>query len=243
MKTTHFYFISIFCLLFVFIELAGCSAVQEKPIPTISKTASVRDIYQPRPPIRNSSNTYEGSLWRNDKNESAFGNVLRDHRAKFRRQLLTINDLGSIISVPTLKEKTIAPANVVQQTAVALEALTLWNTLQEEQNDIMRSLNRISVEVTRVLSNGNMVVKGRKVDYRQRNQVRYITTVTGILRPVDVDDTNTVSAVKLVYPEVKIKRQVIGSLLRKQLRKLAPLLGKQNAGLLERLSDFSKAKN
>ena len=70
-----------------------------------------------------------------------------------------------------------------------------------------------------------MIIKGQKIDYRQRNQVRYITTVTGILRPADVNDSNIVSAGKLANPNVKIKRQQSRSLVRKRLEKLAPLLG------------------
>ena len=38
-------------------------------------------------------NLYEGSLWRY---ESSFGNLLRDHRARFRGDLLTINALPAV---------------------------------------------------------------------------------------------------------------------------------------------------
>ena len=38
--------------------------------------------------ISSSRNLYEGSLWRY---ESSFGNLLRDHRARFRGDLLSIN--------------------------------------------------------------------------------------------------------------------------------------------------------
>lgn len=248
MKTTRFYFISIFCLVFALSTLAGCSFVQRKrptqqskanSVPKIASASAVRNKYQPRPRISTSRNRYEGSLWRD---ESSFGNLLRDHRARFRRDLLTISGLGEIITVPPPKEEVAQPAdNIVQQASVVLEAFTLRDKLEEEQNEIMRSLDTMSAEVTRVLPNGNMVVRGRKIDNRQRNQVRYVTTITGILRPADVNDTNVVAANKLVYPEVKIKRQLLGSLLRSRLQQLSPLIGKQNAGLLERLSDFTKA--
>ena len=70
--------------------------------------------------------------------------------------------------------------------------------------------------------------------------MRYITTVTGILRPADVNDSNVVSASKLANPNVKIKRQQSGSLVRERLQKLAPLLGKQKTGFLGRLGDMAK---
>ena len=121
--------------------------------------------------------------------------------------------------------------------------MTLRDAIEEEQNDILRNLDGISARVIRVLPNGNMLIKGQKIDYRQRNQVRYITTLTGILRPADVNDSNIVSASKLANANVKIKRQQSGSLVRERLQKLAPLLGKAKSGLLGRLSDLSKGSS
>ena len=92
--------------------------------------------------------------------------------------------------------------------------------IEEEQNDILRNLDSISARVIRVLPDGNMIIKGQKIDYRQRNQVRYITTVTGVLRPADVNDSNIVSASKLANPNVKIKRQESGRLVRERLADL-----------------------
>jgi hypothetical protein len=132
------------------------------------------------------------------------------------------------------------PAGGAETGNVALEALTLRDAIEEEQNEILRNLDGISARVIRVLPDGNMLIKGQKIDYRQRNQVRYITTVTGILRPADVNDSNIVSASKLANANVKIKRQQSGSLVRERLQKLAPLLGKEKTGLLGRLTDLSK---
>ncbi len=184
-------------------------------------------------------NLYEGSLWRY---ESSFGNLLRDHRARFRGDLLNINEVGVIVNAPPSKLTTEnTPTDGVEKANVALEAMTLRDTIEEEQNEILRSLDSISARVIRVLPDGNMLIKGQKIDYRQRNQVRYITTVTGVLRPADVNDSNIVSASKLANPNVKIKRQESGSLIRERLKKLAPLLGKQKAGFLGRLGDLAKS--
>jgi len=119
--------------------------------------------------------------------------------------------------------------------------MTLRDAIEEEQNDILRNLDSISARVISVLPDGNMLIKGQKIDYRQRNQVRYITTVTGVLRPADVNDSNIVSASKLANPNVKIRRQESGSLVRERLKKLAPLLGKQKAGFFGRLGDLAKS--
>ena len=189
-----------------------------------------------------SRNLYEGSLWRY---ESSFGNILRDHRARFRGDLLTISELPSVVNVPEPKaeaegETASAPTNDTQRASLLLEAITMRDEIEKEQNDILRTLETISARVTKVLPDGNMLIKGQKIDYRQRNQVRYITTITGVLRPADVDDSNIVSATKLANPNVKIKRQQSGTFVRERLQKLAPLVGQQKAGLMGRIGDFAK---
>ena len=185
-------------------------------------------------------NLYEGSLWRY---ESSFGNLLRDHRARFRGDLLTINELPAVVSVaepkPESKEEQAAPSGDAAKANILLEALTMRDEIEKEQNDILRNLESISAKVTRVLPDGNMMIKGRKIDYRQRNKVRYITTVTGILRPADVDDSNIVSASKLANPNVRISRQQSKGLVRERLEKLAPLMGKHRSGLAGRLTEFA----
>ncbi len=231
------------------IFLSGClpSRPSPQPPPEIAKVKAVKKQDEKlrltskklrRKRISSSRNLYEGSLWRY---ESSFGNLLRDHRARFRGDLLNINEVGLIVNAPPPKPQTEGtPQGGAATGNVALEALTLRDAIEEEQNDILRNLDGISARVIRVLPDGNMLIKGQKIDYRQRNQVRYITTVTGILRPADVNDSNIVSASKLANPNVKIKRQQSGSLIRERLKKLAPLLGKEKSGFLGRLSDLSK---
>ena len=188
-----------------------------------------------------SRNLYEGSLWRY---ESSFGNILRDHRARFRGDLFTISELPSVVNVPEPKaeaeQEAAAPTNNTQRANLLLEAITMRDEIEREQNDILRSLETMSARVTKVLPDGNMMIKGQKVDYRQRNQVRYITTITGILRPADVDDSNIVSATKLANPNVKIKRQQSGAFVRERLERLSKLSGRERAGLMGRIGDFAQ---
>ncbi len=229
--------------------MAGCVPPRPKPQPPaeIKEVTAAKRMNEKlkltakklrRKRISTEKNRYEGSLWRY---ESSFGNLLRDHRARFRGDLLSINEMGLIVNAPTPKiDPEGQSASGVGAGSAALEAMTLRDSIEEEQNEILRNLDGISARVVRVLPDGNMVIKGQKIDYRRRNQVRYITTVTGILRPADVNDSNVVSASKLANPNIKINRQQSGSLVRERLEKLAPLLGKQKAGFLGRLGDLAK---
>ena len=215
------------------------TAVSKSKKVTNNRLSSEKRLRRKRVSV--SRNLYEGSLWRY---ESSFGNILRDHRARFRGDLFTISELPSVVNVPEPKaeaeQEAAAPTNNTQRANLLLEAITMRDEIEREQNDILRSLETMSARVTKVLPDGNMMIKGQKVDYRQRNQVRYITTITGILRPADVDDSNIVSATKLANPNVKIKRQQSGAFVRERLERLAPLIGQQRAGLMGRIGDFAQ---
>ena len=243
----------ILLVFFVLFALAACrtpfnqpqtpaqnqTAVSKSKKVTNNRLSSEKRLRRKRVSV--SRNLYEGSLWRY---ESSFGNILRDHRARFRGDLFTISELPSVVNVPEPKAEAeaeaAAPTNNTQRANLLLEAITMRDEIEREQNDILRSLETMSARVTKVLPDGNMMVKGQKVDYRQRNQVRYITTITGILRPADVDDSNIVSATKLANPNVKIKRQQSGAFVRERLERLAPLIGQQRAGLMGRIGDFAQ---
>ena len=215
------------------------TAVSKSKKVTNNRLSSEKRLRRKRVSV--SRNLYEGSLWRY---ESSFGNILRDHRARFRGDLFTISELPSVVNVPEPKAEAeaeaAAPTNNTQRANLLLEAITMRDEIEREQNDILRSLETMSARVTKVLPDGNMMIKGQKVDYRQRNQVRYITTITGILRPADVDDSNIVSATKLANPNVKIKRQQSGAFVRERLERLAPLNRQQRAGLMGRIGDFAQ---
>ena len=226
------------------IVIAGCSALAPPPPPPpIRKQLADNSARRQRQPALNTNrNALEASLWRS---EASFGNLFGDHRARYRGDLLTIQEVDLISNVPPPKEgggdggqAAAAPQNEVQAASLALEALTLRNAIEEEQNEILRGLNTISARVVRVYPDGNMLISGQKVDYRQRNQVRYVTTVQGVLRPADVSGENLVSATKLVNPEIKVRRQQSTGLVRERLEQLAPLIGNDAAGLAGRLSDL-----
>ena len=240
----------LFFAIFLVFSILGCFPQRPKPQPPKellladakkkqNEKLNITSRKLIRKRVSSRRNLYEGSLWRY---ESSFGNLLRDHRARFRGDLLNINEVGVIVNTPPpISPSENTPAGGAETANVALEAMTLRDAIEEEQNDILRNLDSISARVIRVLPDGNMLIKGQKIDYRQRNKVRYITTVTGVLRPADVNDSNIVSASKLATPNVKIKRQESGSLVRERLKKLAPLLGKQKSGFFGRLGDLAKS--
>ena len=149
---------------FLVLGLIGCTTSRPQPKPPAEVLAAnavkkMKDNLKQtakrlrRKRISTSRNRYEGSLWRY---ESSFGNLLRDHRARFRGDLLRINEVNLIVNVPSPK--------IASETAgVALEALTLRDAIEEEQNDILRALDALSARVIRVLPDGNMLIKVKKL--------------------------------------------------------------------------------
>ena len=91
--------------------ITGCLPPRSQPRPPADVLAAKALIKQNekliltskrlrRKRISSSRNLYEGSLWRY---ESSFGNLLRDHRARFRGDLLSINEMSLIVNVPPPK--------------------------------------------------------------------------------------------------------------------------------------------
>ncbi len=200
-----------------------------------------------RPPVNTTRNVYEGSLWRG---AASWGNLLRDHRARYVGDLLTVNDMAKIIKVPEAKPETAQAAqapqapekpnpNIDPVLAFLKEQEKRQEDIEKEQNEILRSVENVEVEVVRVLPNGNLVVRGiHPPIFRDRNRVKYVITVRGIVRPSDVDDNNTITAAKLSKSEYKIQRFVKRQQL--PLGAVARAGGKPKEGaLIDRLTDFA----
>ena len=237
------------------LALAGCSsqrmdlpqpAPKEPPVDKskLSYQDDEKFSFRSRRNIPVKDTRYEGSLW---KDESSWGNLLRDHRARFRNDVLMITDVQRIINIQEVKKPAapitpLAQAGENQAAAAAniLEAaaeVAGVSDVEVERNEVLRSISQISARVIDVLPNGNMIVLGEKVDYRQQNSVRYVTKIRGIIRPEDVTPTNEVSSLKLARSEVNTKRQVQTG--RINLSALAPLLGKQKTRALKAGSRLS----
>jgi len=199
-----------------------------------------------RPPVNTTRNMYEGSLWRG---AASWGNLMRDHRARYVGDLLTVNEMSKIIKVPEAKAEALAqPAaqapekpnpNVDPVLAFLKEQEKRQEDIEKEQNEILRGVDSIEVEVIRVLSNGNLLVSGvHSPIFRDRNRVKYVISLRGIVRPSDVDDINSISAAKLSKAEYRVQRLVKRQPL--PLGAVARAGGKPKEGaLLDRLSDFA----
>ena len=60
----------------------------------------------------------------------------------------------------------------------------------------------ISARVTHVLVNGNLVVEGTKnLNVNSENQ---LITIRGVIRPIDLDTTNTVLSARLANMEIQV---------------------------------------
>ena len=82
------------------------TAVSKSKKVTNNRLSSEKRLRRKRVSV--SRNLYEGSLWRY---ESSFGNILRDHRARFRGDLFTISELPSVVNVPEPKAEAEADAD------------------------------------------------------------------------------------------------------------------------------------
>ncbi|MBI4082011.1 MAG: flagellar basal body L-ring protein FlgH [Candidatus Lambdaproteobacteria bacterium] len=233
---------------------AGCALQQTGAAPQAQQVTDTRpqERYRTRAPVNPIRNTYEGSLW---KGASSWGNLMRDHRARYVGDLLTVTDLAKIIKVPEAKPEPAVPtAEQAAQAAKAGEVKKpvdpILAFLQEEQkrreaidreqNEILRAIQSIEVEVSRVLSNGNMVVQGTHPPiFRDRNRIRYIVTLRGIVRPSDVDDNNAIASAKLSKAEYRIRRFVKRSTIPPELASAARAADRpQEANFLDRFTKF-----
>lgn len=198
-----------------------------------------------RPPVNTSRNLYEGSLW---QGAASWGNLLRDHRARYEGDLLTVTNMQGIISVPEpepepAEEEQANGENGQPQDPLLRfleEQRRLRREIDREQNDILRSINNIEVEVVDVLPNGNLRVRGAHPPiYRDRNRVKYVVTLQGVVRPAEVDANNTVTADKLSKAEYRIRRLIKRSTLPQFASSAARAGGaEREAALLDRFADF-----
>ena len=215
-------------LLTVGVTLPACSGSESPEMPAEQEVAEKKPMNvapvrtrRLRPPVNTTRNMYEGSMWRG---AASWGNLLRDHRARYAGDLLTVTDLGKIFKVPELKPEQTRQGQLLAQPqeeeaqpaeeqdpllAYLRQQQKLRESIDREQNEILRSIDTIEMEVVRVLSNGNLLVRGvHPPIFRERNRVKYVVSLTGIVRPSDVDDKNTLPATKISKAEYKVRRLV-----------------------------------
>ena len=240
----------IIALMALLLMLGGCFTSTARRAPANGNgqhhELSQEARFRTRPPINTRRNLYEGSLWRG---ASSWGNLMRDHRARYRGDLLTVTDMPKIINVPEPVQENLEqqpqPEQEQQQRVDPVIAFLRAEAkrrqrIELEQNEILRSINTIEVEVARVLPNGNMLVRGfHPPIFRDRGQVKYVVSLQGIVRPSDVDDKNQIPAPRLSKADYKIRRLVRRSLIPAQAGSVARAAGSQKSEeFLDRLSNF-----
>ena len=231
------------------LAFSGCSGDQPQQVGApVKDDLNRKGRFRTRPPINTTRNLYEGSLW---QGANSWGNLMRDHRARYRGDLLTISDVVKIINVPEARVDQLKPQEPAQAQPEQTEEVDpviaylqqqqkKREMIEREQNEILRAIESIEVEVVRVLPNGNLLVKGvHPPIFRDRNRVKYVVSLQGIVRPSDVDDKNTIPAPKLSKADYKIRRLVRRTALEQQLFQSTKKDNRsKDSVFLDRLSSF-----
>ena len=154
-----------------------------------------------------------GSLW---TPTAWFSDLAADQRSRRVDDIVTIavNESASAVSTGAVKTSRQSSAN---SSITALAGLTKatgpWanlanlggQTTLDGQGTTSRTTTLttvISARVTHVLRNGNLVVEGTKiVGINSENQT---ITVRGVIRPIDLDTTNTVPSARLAQMEIQV---------------------------------------
>ena len=154
-----------------------------------------------------------GSLW---TPAAWFSDLAADQRSRRVDDIVTIVVQESASAVSTGQVKTSRQSSA-QSSITALAGLTKatgpWanlanlggQTTLNGQGTTSRTTTLttvISARVTHVLRNGNLVVEGTKiVGINSENQT---ITVRGVIRPIDLDTTNTVQSARLAQMEIQV---------------------------------------
>jgi len=161
-----------------------------------------------------------GSTW---SQNALFSNLGLDLRAGRVDDLVTIlvNETFSAVAngdVKTQRQAT-AQSNIAQLAGVTKATGPLANLLGTNTQTQLQGTGEtsrgavltanMSARVTHVLPNGYMVVEGTKrVQVSSENQV---VTVRGVIRPVDLDPTNSISSNRIAQMEIQVNgKGVIG---------------------------------
>ena len=161
-----------------------------------------------------------GSTW---SQNALFANLGLDLRASRVDDLVTIlvNETFSAVAngdVKTQRQAT-AQSNIAQLAGVTKATGPLANLLGTNTQTQLQGTGEtsrgavltanMSARVTHVLPNGYLVVEGTKrVQVSSENQV---VTVRGVIRPVDLDPTNSISSNRIAQMEIQVNgKGVIG---------------------------------
>jgi flagellar L-ring protein precursor FlgH len=197
----------------------------KKKEPTPSPSPLDRYVAESKARALESSHGTPGSIW---VSGSRLADAARDVRASQVDDVLTIVVAEQASAVTTGATKT-ARTSSVKNTIAALAGITkttgplanLANVSGSQslsgQGTTSRSttLNTtLTARVTHVLPNGSLVVEASKDT--QINSERQTITVRGVVRPADIDPTNSVQSTRLAQLEVRVNgKGVVGDAIRR----------------------------
>jgi flagellar L-ring protein FlgH len=180
------------------------------------KTQSALDRYieqASQPEIPNTQTATAGSLW---TPSAWYSDLAADQRARRVDDIVTIVVQESASAVSTGATQTSRKSSA-QSSITALAGVTKaagpWanlanlggQTTLDGQGTTSRTTTlttTVSARVTHVLRNGNLVLEGTKnVGINSENQT---ITVRGVIRPIDLDTTNTVLSARLAQMEIQV---------------------------------------
>jgi flagellar L-ring protein FlgH len=154
-----------------------------------------------------------GSLW---SPAARLSDLAADLRARHVDDVVTIvvNESASAVSTGQSKTSRASSANASITSLAGIKSPTgglanLLNLGSSQSLDGEGTTSRqttltttVSARVTHVLVNGNLVVEGTKnLNVNSENQV---ITVRGVIRPIDLDTTNTVLSARLAQMEIQV---------------------------------------
>ena len=154
-----------------------------------------------------------GSIW---FPAARYSNLAADLRARNVDDVVTILVSESASAVSTGQSKTsrtssaqaavtslAGPKSATGALANLLNTNSTWALDGEGTTSRQTTLNAtISARVTHVLVNGNLVVEGtRNLNVNSENQV---ITIRGVIRPIDLDTTNSVPSARLADMELQV---------------------------------------
>jgi len=212
---------TLFCVLL----LAGAAAAGQKNKPP--DPASPLDRYVAAAEARSAvaSSATPGSIWLSG---SRLADAARDVRASQVDDLLTVvvAEQASAVSTGTTKtQRTASTKNSITAlagipkaaSALANLATTSGDTQLNGQGTTSRTTTlttTLTARVTHVLPGGGLVVEASKD--LQVNSERQTITVRGVVRPADIDATNSVQSSRLGQLEVHINgKGVVGDAIRR----------------------------
>lgn len=184
---------------------------KEQPKPPSALDKYIQEASVPQ--VSNGQISENGSLW---SPAARFSNLAADLRARNVDDVVTIVVAESANAVSTGASKT-SRASAAQSSITQLLKPTnptgalanLINLGSSQSLDGQGTTSRtttltttVSARVTHVLVNGNLVVEGtRNLNINSENQV---ITIRGVVRPTDLDTTNSVVSARLAQMEIQV---------------------------------------